>query len=329
MAAFSSSFVACGNDSNPTPAPADTGTVDVRTDAADARTDAPPADGGVSRAGARCTADNECGGLECDTTYPGGSCTAECTNNASQSQEQTQCGGRGATCLSLGDGEEGFSYCARACNPTARTEDMGACREDQVCTGWWYTHEAAEPDATGCEFFCTTDAQCAGMRCNTRTGECAAMGVDMAARADGEPCDPTVTVTVPGEEEPRNVQCRGICFQSTDNRREGVCGSLVNLRAATACPDNPTVIRPEAPADENGRTDNLALCIYRECRTNADCTRPLVCIPGEMGDPNLCDHPGPGQVGIPGDGGTTTDAATDAAVDAPADAPLDAPADGG
>lgn len=318
--------------------PADVARADASTDRprTDAGTGCPvdPTVTGTSNAGAMCTSDMMCGGsLGCDTDFAGGFCTTECTESTSATCEQAQCGGRGSTCLSLGDGADAVSFCTAACNPTARTGNPGSCRAGSVCTGWWYTHDQAEPDTTGCEYFCQTDAQCAaGSRCNTRRGECGDNPVVATRRADGQPCDPTVETGDP----PMNTQCRGICFQETDDPHQGLCGSLVNLAVTPACPDDPMHIHAIAPSDANGRTDNLGLCIYREdCVTDADCTAPLRCIPGADGDPNYCGYDDgtlpPPDAGAPDSG--TRDAATDAtpAADASAtdagtrDASADAP----
>ncbi len=286
----SNTDVVMSTDAPRTDAPAaDVATDRPRTDASTGSCPVPATVTGTSNAAAMCTSDEMCGGpLACDTDLAGGFCWAECAESASAACEQAQCGGRGATCLSLGDGADATSFCTAACTPTARTGNPGSCRAGTVCTGWWYTHDQGEPDTTGCEYFCQTDAQCAGgVRCNTRTGECNDDPVVATRRADGEPCDPTVETGDP----PQNTQCRGICFQETDDPHQGLCGSLVNLAATPACPDNPDHVHAIAPSDDNGRIDNLGLCIYREdCVTDSDCTSPLRCIPGTDGEPNYCGY---------------------------------------
>ena len=297
---------------------ADASTDGARSDAStDASADRPRTDGscpvdptvtGTSQVGAMCTADAMCGtALSCDTDFPGGFCWAECTNSTSATCEQAQCGGRGSTCLSLGDGADATSFCAPTCTPTARTGNPGSCRAGTVCTGWWYTHDQGEPDTTGCEYFCQSDAQCGtGMRCNTRVGECGDTGTNMALRADGSPCDPTM-----------EGQCRGICFQETDDDHQGICGSLINMAVTPSCPDDPTHIRAVAPTDDNGRIDNLGLCIYREdCNSDADCAAPLRCFPSDNGDPSYCSYD---DGTLPSPDAGVRDASTDAARDASAD----------
>lgn len=250
------------------------------------RADAGTPDAGPSRAGLTCAMDGECGAaLTCDVDIPGGFCTAECTDGT-QASERSQCGGAGSTCLSYGDGDEAISYCTRTCTPTARPGTAGACRPGQACTGWWFTHETYEPDAVGCDLFCTADSQCGAERCNLRTGECGE-AADMAARADGEPCDPTVETGTPA----RNRQCRGICFQIGDMPSQGQCGSHIDLTVTPRCPDAPERIAPEAPTDDAGeRLDNLGECLFKTCATNADCTAPLTCLPAMNGAPPTCGY---------------------------------------
>lgn len=291
--------VGCSSSANTPSSQADAATgSDVAVGGSDASADAPradasradagTADAGPSRAGLTCTTDGECGAaLTCDLDVPGGFCTAECTDNASQAREREQCGGANSTCLSFGDGSDAYTTCTRVCSPTARAGTANACREGQVCTGWWYTHETNEPDAVGCDLFCTANSQCGTDPCNLRTGECGE-AVDMTARADGEPCDPTVETGDP----PQNRQCRGICFQLGDMASQGQCGSLINVAVTPRCPDDSAHIAPEVPSDDAGESaDNVGLCLFKTCSTNADCTAPLTCIPGTGGAPSECGYP--------------------------------------
>lgn len=274
------------------------------------RADAPSTgqDGGLgdvpTRASGPCTSDDDCAGLSCDDTVGGGFCSADCTNSASQVTEQRQCG-RGGTCLSIGD-EDPTTFCARACTPSARTEATGACRAGTICTSWWYTH--ADDETPGCDVFCATDANClTGEHCHPRTGFCEDTAPSTTLRADGEACNPQME-----PDQGPSTQCRGICFAVSDEMhpREGICGSLVNLGVTTRCPDLPDRIFPEAPSNEDGRTDNLGLCIYKTCTTAADCAAPLQCTVDTAGGPSYCDYASNGD---PIDGGTGDAAVTDAA----------------
>ena len=321
-------------------ASSDGGAGDARADAAADRSDAtdgarpdvsmgtcpvPPTPMGVSRAAAMCAKDTDCmnDALACDTDFRAGFCTAECTDSTSQACEQAQCGGTGATCLTIGEDADAISFCTNTCTPSARGAAPGTCRAGTVCTGWWYTHTNGDPDRTGCEYFCSSDANCpAGEQCNRRTGECNGAAV-ATRRADGSPCDPTM-----------EGQCRGVCFQDTDDEHQGICGSLINLAVGGDCPDSPTAIHPLAPGDENGASDNLALCIYRECMSDADCTAPLRCVPGTSGDPDTCGYddgslppPDAGTDAATTDAPAITDAASDAATSTDAPATTDAASD--
>lgn len=284
------------------------GSQDVsRGDASSARDAGSTADLPLSNVGNVCTRDDQCGGaLSCDTDSPGGYCTGDCTDNPNQSAEQAQCGGRGATCLTYDeDPSTAEPFCARACDPNARTESAGACRAGYYCTGFWFWRASGEPDSPGCAAFCDADGQCPGSRCNTRTGYCAADGVVTTRRADGEPCDPTRT-----NENDESLDCRGFCIQSTDTRTHGVCASELNLRTTRTCPDNPTAIQPLAYYDENDRLlDGSGVCAWRSCATNSDCAAPLRCIDPGDGDAPYCDWPEAGTE-VAADGGAPADAST-------------------
>jgi hypothetical protein len=269
---------------------------------------------GPSPAGNACTDDTMCGSLSCDTSVPGGICTGPCMNNASQANEQMQCGGSGSTCLSIGDDAEAQTLCTKSC----RVGPNPACRPGFVCTGFWYTHAMNRPDAQGCFPFCSQDSHCEmGQRCNTRTGSCQMAAPNPALIADGLPC------RVPGSGQPS--PCRGICFRIATGNPMGICGSFVNLATARECPDSPDALVPLPP---NG-TDNLGLCIFRQCGTDRCCPSGLVC--EGMGDTGVCTIDDPMDPNIPcsPDGGT--DGGTDASMPADSGVPTDSgvPADSG
>ncbi|MFO0557115.1 MAG: hypothetical protein U0269_36810 [Polyangiales bacterium] len=265
----------------------------------------PDSSTGPSSAGAACTDDTMCNGLTCDTSIKGGFCSAMCTNNASQPNEQGQCGGSGSTCLSIGDGADATQLCTKACRPST----AGSCRAGYVCTGFWYTHMGANPDAAGCFPFCSTNDHCnTGEQCNPRTGSCSMTAPNPNLLADGLPC------TVPAMNAPS--PCRGICFRVSDTGNTGICGSFLNMATDRECRDEPTVM---SPLGRSG-TDNLALCIFRSCSTTQCCPNGTVCEGQMAGDTEgLCGIDDPAQPNIactPGtDGGTGSDAAADAAAD--------------
>ena len=240
---------------------------------------------GTTLAGARCTSDAQCGGMTCDTTVAGGWCSSSCTETGGA--ESSMCGGGPSTCLSIGDTMPS-SFCTRTCTPGAVGEAAGGCRSGMVCTGWWYSHAMAVPDATGCFPFCQSSADCgAGAVCNVRTGSCAAASVPTRL-ADGSPCDPTSTVPIPGDPMGRseNIQCRGLCFQVGMGATQGMCGSFLNIAVSTTCPDNPTVVQPRAPMG-----DALALCLFRSCTSTAACPSGLTCLSPAPGSPMICSYP--------------------------------------
>jgi hypothetical protein len=266
----------------------------------------------VSTAGRLCTRPGTMGGrdpacgveLSCFPTASMPTCSRRCTDQTTQTAERAMCGGAGSTCLSFGDGADRDSWCAKACSPDAPARTAGACDRGFVCTGWWYSHGGGRSDVRGCAPFCSTDADCvAGERCNPRRGECGVRLPSALQAPDGMPCNPTVTVFVAEENINRNVQCRGECFEVVGaSPMQGICGSYLNLSVTSVCPDSPGIIMPTKSND----ADNLALCVERTCRSNATCTRPLVCRYPEdatgrplMTEPSVCNYPTAAQaVGI-------------------------------
>jgi len=166
--------------------------------------------------------------------------------------------------------------CTRACNPAAATESTGGCRPGMVCTGFWTAQENLLPDSPGCFPHCQSDSDCVGAtsggasapRCNARTGLCGPSGVNLALSVDGDACNP-VTIGSTGV-----GTCRGTCFGVNSLiAGQGVCGSFINLAVAPGCPDNPSLILPRAPGN-----DNRAICVFKSCSRNAECASPLRCV---------------------------------------------------
>jgi hypothetical protein len=216
---------------------------------------------GSSPAGGPCVADSDCRtGLACDTSVPGGLCTANCRNSISQTTEQAQCGGTGSTCVTSGDPPDESSFCAQGC----RAGPAPGCRPGHVCTGFWASHAMGRPDTAACVPFCFTNADCVPTEvCNVRTGSCGARGSSPTALADGQPCG----IPAMGAPSP----CRGVCFRVTSGGTLGVCGSLIDLALTAGCPDGPSVRPLSSPGD------NLGYCVFRDCSATNCCPAGLVC----------------------------------------------------
>jgi len=267
--------------------------------------------------GRACTMDTDCMGDQVCVAFRGGRmCTLpEPCENGSRSAEEMACGERGAVCLRAGQLTNGetIHFCSRGCSATANSEQLGACGAGFVCTGLWLSDAMGLSDTpTGCRPHCTSNAQCAGitigdagaMTCNVRTGECGANAVNMALRPDGAGCNPRSTTP----------QCRGACFGLSSMRpMQGICGSYINLRQTQQCPDYDMETQPVL-----GRMgDNLGVCIFRNCATNADCTDGTLCVYPEdaMGNPVETETPRclyattrqPNGIPVTGDGGVPTD----------------------
>ncbi|MDO9017438.1 MAG: hypothetical protein Q8S73_25085 [Deltaproteobacteria bacterium] len=235
---------------------------------------------GIAASGA-CTTETcgPSGELQCSRALAGGGfCSGFCATGNTAS-EQEQCGGAGSTCVAnppFADVPAGQGFCLRACNPAAASEATGGCRAGQVCTGFWlYAPSASAVDSPGCFPHCATDAHCAGagsgdaglMRCNVRTGRCSTTPVNLTLRFDGDPCDPSEVMAT------GRPVCRGVCFRVGTDATQGICGSYLNLGVSTDCPDNAALIRPVAPGN-----DNEAVCVFKNCLHNSECTSPLRCV---------------------------------------------------
>jgi hypothetical protein len=278
----------------------------------------PPRDaGGEVLAGARCDDDSQCGSLTCafaNEPFCTGPCgPSSATTPEARDREESSVCGAGGTCINLGagGGAEG-GICIASCQTGIVAGAPGSCRAGYVCTGQWLRQPGGVPDDPGCFPFCSEDSQCeAGGRCNGRTGQCDSDGVVPGRLPDGSPCDPTRTELRPGEETPRNVQCRGVCFQvGSAERSQGLCGSILDLARTPRCPDEPDRMQPLAPS----AGDDQAVCVFRSCTTNADCAGPLRCVLPERGgvpDPagaRRCSYPTRAQPDGTSDAGVPRDA---------------------
>ncbi len=245
----------------------------------------------------RCTGtgDTSCGAsLECASVGGQFTCTGACVQSTSQTNERGQCGGGSSTCLTL-DEMTGDGFCTAVVRRRRRHLPRG----HGVHHRW--LRQLATPDTAGCFPFCRTNSHCiAGSVCNVRTGFCGPTAANLARLADGNPCNPTITETPPGETAPRNTQCRGVCFRTSATvMTQGICGSLINLSETTTCPDPGVGAR-------GSMTDEIGICIYRDCTRNADCGTTLRCVyPERSGVPDrtldpICNYATPAQPsGIP------------------------------
>lgn len=220
-------------------------------------------------AGATCDNDDDCAierGLHCDARPDRGFCTMACADSADPGAEEDQCGD-GATCQSQ-DGVEGA--CTAACTPLSRGGD---CPTGQLCSTMWLWR--AGGDAPGCRPFCSSDADCPPQTPCGRFGACG-FPADPAALADGEPC------TFPEGSDTPEVPCRGACIRLDADPTHGLCASAINTAVTDDCPDEPNMVTLTGG-------DDFALCAYRRCEVDDDCTAPLVCTSTPRG--LLCDYP--------------------------------------
>ncbi|MEZ4475032.1 MAG: hypothetical protein R3F60_30420 [bacterium] len=225
-------------------------------------TPAPRAPGAV---GSPCLHSAACAeGLFCDVSYVGqGVCTRACGD--AEVEDEAVCVEPGSTCLRAPIG----AFCTRACG------DGTPCGAGQMCSGLWLL--LGQADDPGCFPFCTEDAHCgAGTHCNPRSGTCG-FPAPTAGQPDGTPCDPSQEGVSP---------CRGLCFRVDDDPTHGLCVSLLNKAVQADCPDDPATMTPLRP----DASDDLALCIFRECQTDDDCEAPLRCTRVPL-RASRCDYP--------------------------------------
>lgn len=224
----------------------------------------PPASPGAP--GTRCLHDHVCAEhLTCDVSLIG---QGQCTRACDEAADPEEVCGEGSTCLR----GPAFPFCTEACEP-------GGCGAGRICTGLWLSNGV--PDAPGCFPFCTADAHCGvGTYCNPRTGTCGPP-LEEGGLEDGAPCS---DFALPDGSPP--AACRGTCFTYDGNHPErGLCGSLLNRAVADACPDRPASMRPLRP----NTSDDLAVCIYRQCNDDGDCIPPLRCVRQPL-EPGQCLH---------------------------------------
>ena len=242
--------------------------------------DNPRLTGGV---GSGCELDADCADpdLVCDLSFPGGLCTAACTDSPSQADEQAQClDDPAATCLSaIADGP---GACVRACDASADFGEVGACFDHEVCTGWWWHRDA--PDASGCQPWCKDDDACGPYQvCDERLGACLRHGEadNPAGLPDGSPCSVSARNSIG-----RSIDCRGDCFFLSAGSDEGICASFIDVAVSRACPDHPDAMRPiTSPGDAVG------ICIFKDCDDDRDCTAPLECGACPAGFRDCCRYP--------------------------------------
>jgi len=241
-----------------------------------------PMPAGDGQAGSACSLDVHCLPSQfCMTSSAHGFCTGSC-KDGNKASEEAQCGGPGSTCVTSGDGEFAVSLCRRACDVNAAIGELGACPPHQVCTGFWNTHSNWTPDTPGCHNTCSKDADCLpGRHCNPYNGVCWRDPPDETKKKNGEPCE----LFVKGKTDATDP-CRGFCMPIIgDPFKRGICASAINLAVVAACPDPPSKYRRHP-------NDNLALCVYRGCETDADCTAPHECMAGIPQEPGkVCAYP--------------------------------------
>lgn len=204
-----------------------------------------------------CQTDDDCNepNLICDHLIGAGFCTRGCENTNDPAAEAAACGDEEGVCTVAYDD---FERCAKSCRPT--NAGGRGCPRGQLCTGFHLYTDFLEED-TGCLPYCENDDDCGGSFCDTSTGSCEeGPQHDEGLVPDGEPCGGVT-----------GAACQGWCVPV--HGPQGICGSYINLGDTRTCPD------PDMRATE-AESDDLALCLYKSCLDDAECTAPLECVGG-------------------------------------------------
>jgi hypothetical protein len=225
------------------------------------------------------------GELQCARAFTsGGFCTTFCSTG-STATEQGQCGGPGSTCVAhppFADIPEGQGMCLRACNPAATSEATGGCRSGQGVHGLLGLHPGDQRAGHPRVLPPLRD------RRELRRSDGRRRGPDALQRPHGpllshprwtSRCASTATLATPRSSWPPVARsAAGVCFRIDTTPTHGLCGSYLNLGVSTNCPDNPALIRPVAPSN-----DNAAICVFKNCAHNNECASPTLCVYPESG----------------------------------------------
>lgn len=203
------------------------------------------ADAGAGKLGAECASDADCGaGLKCalpgsNDFGKGGPSSGYCTTTCTQTSDCTALSS-GAECVAIG----GKSLCLTGCDPTTGSECQG--RYDSLCLP---QKTAGGASTSACTPWCVTNNDCAGRKCDPRTGLC--VDTPTSGLSVGAACDPQAATN----------PCAGICLHST--------GQAANVGTCTAYCGNSSIGVPGAcGASPKQDTPQSAACVLSTKLTN-------------------------------------------------------------
>lgn len=225
----------------------------------------------LEQLGARCTTNDDCGGLTCitptgegwDGASPAkGYCTRECTDDPSVC-------GAGNPCQQIATNPFNLSYCLLGCTagaiPLGSNEPFPATH----CRG--RVELACQPNDNleGCWPMCVTDADCGSLSCDFSTGLC---GTAPTGDPIGAACDPHLN------------SCAGVCLLLNLGDETGICSGVCTLGTAGipgTCGSNPVPGSLQdtmcvLPYVTSGIGD-AGLCA-QTCNCTADCSSTAKCV---------------------------------------------------
>lgn len=195
------------------------------------------ADAGADKLGAECASDADCGtGLKCalpgsNDFGSGGPASGYCTTSCTQASDCTAIAS-GAQCVAVGSGK---SLCLTGCDPTTGSECQG--RYDSLCLP---LQSAGGGTTTACTPKCLTDNDCAGRKCDLRTGLCVA--TPTTGQPVGASCDPQAA----------SDPCAGFCLHSDGQAAgDGICTAYCgnsSIGVPGACGSSPKQDTPQSAA---------------------------------------------------------------------------------
>ncbi len=202
--------------------------------------------GGISSPtlGATCTTDFDCGtGLTCyaptsnafGTGGPAqGYCSRPCTQNPDcQKLDST------AQCVKLGSGK---AFCLEGCDPTSAAVCQG--RYDSLCMPQQLGADAGYGGPAVCMPYCGSDNDCAGLKCDLRTGLCTSNPT--TGKAMGAPCNPQAATD----------PCAGFCIGDDPNDgTKGICSAY--------CSNNSLGVAGECGSNAQQGSPQDAACLFQ------------------------------------------------------------------
>jgi hypothetical protein len=250
---------------------------------------------GPSPIGKSCLQDSDCkSGLTCltagsDAFNPGGPagglCTIPCgTSDSGDPDADCTAIDKNSVCVGF-DTQNGISFCLQKCTEGVSSATKCQGRSDMTCSP--LVDQNGNPTFAACQPACGSDFDCAGRKCDFRTGMCVAK--TSGSLPIGSPCDPDATPD----------PCNGFCVnfygsQDAAASKYGVCFGVCSLNVdGVGCGVDPTSQPPfdvQCLGPSTSAAGDQGLC-FQLCDCNDDClNKAFICRP--WGDTQSVDATG-------------------------------------